>query len=121
MADVLGFLVEEARHAAEAVEKARIRLPDLIVMDLAVPVLRGRQAMHLLASDPATAAVPIWPAVRRRMPCYPTPRTGPRAFSRNRPTLTISWCRFATRSDIVRARLRAARPFSVLLFDHTAL
>ena len=54
-----GFIVEEARHAAEAVEKARIRLPDLIVMDLAVPVPHGRQAIHLLASDPATAAVPI--------------------------------------------------------------
>jgi two-component system, cell cycle response regulator DivK len=54
-----GFIVDEARYAAEAVEKARTRLPDLIVMDLAVPVRHGRQALKVLASDPFTAAVPV--------------------------------------------------------------
>src|SRR5688572_4417601 len=54
-----GFVVEEARYAAEAVEKARTRLPDLIVMDLAVPVRHGPQAIEVLASDPSTAAVPV--------------------------------------------------------------
>ena len=54
-----GFVVEEARYAAEALEKARTRRPDLIVMDLAVPVRHGRQAIEVLASDPFTAAVPV--------------------------------------------------------------
>jgi CheY-like chemotaxis protein len=54
-----GFAVEEARNGAEAVEKARTRPPDLILMDLGMPVLDGREAMRLLASDRATAMVPI--------------------------------------------------------------
>jgi CheY-like chemotaxis protein len=54
-----GFAVEEARNGAEAVEKARSRPPDLILMDLAMPVLDGREAMRLLNSDSATAKVPI--------------------------------------------------------------
>ncbi len=54
-----GFAVEEARNGAEAVAKARSRPPDLILMDLAMPVLDGREAMRLLASDRATADVPV--------------------------------------------------------------
>ena len=54
-----GFAVEEARDGAEAVEKARIRPPDLILMDLAMPVLDGSAAMQLLASNRATAHVPV--------------------------------------------------------------
>lgn len=40
-----GFGVEEARNGAEAVEKARTHLPDLVLMDLAMPVLDGRAAI----------------------------------------------------------------------------
>jgi CheY-like chemotaxis protein len=54
-----GFAVVEARNGAEAVEKARTHPPDLVLMDLAMPVLDGRTAMRLLASDPATADVPM--------------------------------------------------------------
>jgi len=54
-----GFSVEEARNGAEAVEKAKSRPPDLILMDLAMPVLDGREALRLLALDKATAAVPV--------------------------------------------------------------
>ena len=54
-----GFAVEEARNGADAVEKARARPPDLILMDLAMPVLDGRAAMQVLASDPATAHIPV--------------------------------------------------------------
>jgi len=41
------------------VQKASSCPPDLILMDLAMPVLDGREAMQLLASDPATARVPV--------------------------------------------------------------
>jgi CheY-like chemotaxis protein len=54
-----GFAVEEARNGAEAVQKARTRPPDLILMDYAMPVLDGREAMRLLSADPATSKVPI--------------------------------------------------------------
>jgi CheY-like chemotaxis protein len=54
-----GFSVEEACNGAEAVQKARMRPPDLILMDLAMPVLDGSEAMQLLASNRATAHVPV--------------------------------------------------------------
>ena len=54
-----GFAVEEACNGAEAVQKARLRPPDLILMDLAMPVLDGSEAMQLLASNRATAHVPV--------------------------------------------------------------
>jgi CheY-like chemotaxis protein len=54
-----GFTVEEAQNGAEAIQKARSRPPDLILMDLAMPVLNGREAMEVLSSDRATAHVPI--------------------------------------------------------------
>jgi CheY-like chemotaxis protein len=54
-----GFAVEEAQNGAEAVEKARTLSPDLILMDLAMPVLNGRAAMQLLAADPVTAHIPV--------------------------------------------------------------
>jgi hypothetical protein len=54
----LGFAVEDARNGAEAVAKARAR-PGLILMDRAMPILDGRAAMQWLASDPATARIPV--------------------------------------------------------------
>jgi CheY-like chemotaxis protein len=41
------------------VEKARRHPPDLILMDLAMPVLDGLAAKQLLAADPVTAHVPV--------------------------------------------------------------
>src|SRR5262245_46731755 len=54
-----GFSLEEARNGAEAVEKAQAHPPDLILMDLAMPVLDGLTASHRLAADPTTASVPV--------------------------------------------------------------
>jgi DNA-binding response OmpR family regulator len=54
-----GFDVEEASNGAQAVQQARARPPTLILMDLAMPVLDGRAAIHMLALDPATAHIPI--------------------------------------------------------------
>jgi DNA-binding response OmpR family regulator len=54
-----GFAVDEARNGAEAVQKARDHPPDLILMDYAMPVLNGHAALELLASDRATAHVPV--------------------------------------------------------------
>jgi CheY-like chemotaxis protein len=53
------FDVEEASNGAQAVQQARARPPTLILMDLAMPVLDGRAAIHMLALDPATAHIPI--------------------------------------------------------------
>lgn len=54
-----GFNVEEASNGAEAVAKARRDRPDLILMDLWMPVLDGLQATRQIKADPRTAHVPI--------------------------------------------------------------
>jgi CheY-like chemotaxis protein len=49
-----GFRVETARDGRDGIEKARTLLPDLILMDLSLPVVDGWEATRLLKSDPET-------------------------------------------------------------------
>lgn len=51
------FLI--ARNGAEAVESARRYLPDLILLDIVMPVMDGIAAAQALRDDPATATIPI--------------------------------------------------------------
>ena len=53
------FSVVEARDGQEAVRKALVEVPDLIVMDLWMPVVDGVEALKHLRNDPRTAAVPV--------------------------------------------------------------
>ena len=53
------FSVEEARDGQEAVSKALHSVPDLILMDLWMPVLDGVEALTRLKRDPRTADVPV--------------------------------------------------------------
>ena len=53
------FSVDEARDGQEAVRKALVEVPDLIVMDLWMPGVDGLEALTRLRSDPRTAAVPV--------------------------------------------------------------
>jgi CheY-like chemotaxis protein len=54
-----GFEVAEATNGLEAVEAARARQPNLVLMDIGLPVLDGWQASRMLKSDPITAAIPL--------------------------------------------------------------
>ncbi len=56
---IWGFEVDEARDGAEAVQKARCDTPDLVLMDLWMPVLDGFKATAELKRDPATASIPV--------------------------------------------------------------
>ena len=49
-----GFDVQTARDGHEALEKARALMPDLILMDLALPGMDGWEATRVLKRDPAT-------------------------------------------------------------------
>jgi len=54
-----GFEMIAAADGREAVLAARQHRPDLIIMDLDMPVLDGRSAMRQLKSDPHTFKIPI--------------------------------------------------------------
>ena len=54
-----GYAVLGARDGREAVQLAAEHLPDLIVMDLAMPVMDGREALRALKSDARTSTIPV--------------------------------------------------------------
>lgn len=53
------YEVVTARNGAEAVEKARELLPDLIVMDVMMPEMTGIEACRRIRADAETEAIPI--------------------------------------------------------------
>jgi CheY-like chemotaxis protein len=55
----LGVTLHEAVDGEQGVNMARRELPDLILMDLSLPVLDGWQATARLKADPATRHIPI--------------------------------------------------------------
>jgi CheY-like chemotaxis protein len=54
-----GYHVLEATDGAEAVAKAKELAPDLVVMDLSLPVMDGWEATRRLKGDPTTRHIPI--------------------------------------------------------------
>ncbi len=54
-----GFQVETARNGAEAVEKAQEASPDIILMDLSLPVMDGWEATRLIKQDSRTRDIPV--------------------------------------------------------------
>jgi chemotaxis signal transduction protein len=48
-----------ARNGQQALSLARTGRPDLIVMDLSMPLMPGDEAIHALHLDPSTAAIPV--------------------------------------------------------------
>ena len=54
-----GFEVVVAPDGAQGVEAARQHRPDLVLMDLGLPVLDGWEASRRLKQAPETSAIPI--------------------------------------------------------------
>ena len=54
-----GYLVLEAGNGGAAIDLAREHHPDLITMDVLMPVLDGYDAIKLIKGDPATKDIPI--------------------------------------------------------------
>ena len=54
-----GYRTLGARNGREAVDLAFEHLPDLVVMDLAMPVMDGREATRILKADERTSHVPV--------------------------------------------------------------
>ncbi len=54
-----GFTVELAQDGQQGVDKARELKPDVILLDMNLPVKDGWTAARELRADPATASIPI--------------------------------------------------------------
>jgi len=54
-----GYELVTATDGAQAVLKAQTEAPDVILMDLGLPVLDGWEATRLLKADPDTQTIPI--------------------------------------------------------------
>ncbi len=54
-----GFEVVEAHHGAVALERVKEEEPDLVVTDLMMPVMNGRELIGRLRADAKTAGIPI--------------------------------------------------------------
>ncbi len=63
-----GYDLIEAENGQEAVNLARKRKPDLILMDIQMPVMDGIEAMKTLKGDDDTAIIPIWALTSLGMP-----------------------------------------------------
>jgi two-component system, cell cycle response regulator DivK len=55
----VGYSVLQAWDGERGVRMAREHAPDLILMDLTMPVVDGLEATRMLKADPATAGIPI--------------------------------------------------------------
>lgn len=54
-----GYTLAIAADGGVGVELAKSGAPDLILMDMSLPVIDGWEATRLLKADPATKAIPI--------------------------------------------------------------
>lgn len=71
MKDILelkGCRVMTAGNGREAVDKARQIVPDLILMDMQMPVMDGFEAVELLKADERTRRISVWALTSYVMP-----------------------------------------------------
>jgi len=54
-----GYQVDEARDGAEGLARVGAGRPDLIVLDLVMPVMNGQQFLARLRADAATRDIPV--------------------------------------------------------------
>lgn len=54
-----GYRVIEGRNGEDGIRMARETIPDLILMDISIPVIDGWEATRILKSDSSTSHIPI--------------------------------------------------------------
>jgi CheY-like chemotaxis protein len=54
-----GYATSSAADGEEALRMARERLPDLILLDMLLPKMSGRDVLVALKKDPLTKAIPV--------------------------------------------------------------
>jgi CheY-like chemotaxis protein len=73
-----GYDVVEAANGVEAVERALEMSPDIILMDLSLPLMDGWEATRRLKADARTAGIPVVALTGASLPETPegVPETG---------------------------------------------
>jgi CheY-like chemotaxis protein len=77
LSDVLlldGYTTQTAANGLEAIEQISKRVPDLITLDLAMPVLDGHGVLRRLAGDPRMSAIPVVVVSAYSSDLQPTPQ-----------------------------------------------
>ena len=54
-----GYVTETAMDGRQALEKAKSKSPDLILLDLMLPEIDGLEVCKLIKKDPKTASIPV--------------------------------------------------------------
>ncbi len=54
-----GFQVAQAEHGRDALESMKVQVPDLILLDLMMPVMNGFEFMKALRGDPKSREIPV--------------------------------------------------------------
>jgi two-component system cell cycle response regulator DivK len=54
-----GFVVQVAEDGEKAVQMATANIPDLILMDMSLPLIDGWEATRRLKAAPATSGIPV--------------------------------------------------------------
>ena len=63
-----GFKIVMAVDGAEGVAMSKTESPDLILMDMSLPIMNGWEATRAIRADEATAAIPVIALTAHSMP-----------------------------------------------------
>jgi CheY-like chemotaxis protein len=63
-----GFEVVVAVDGAEGVAKSKTELPDIVLMDMSLPVMNGWEATRAIKADATTSSVPVIALTAHSMP-----------------------------------------------------
>ena len=59
LAQGLGARTEVAHNGKEALEKIRVRKPDLVLLDLIMPIMSGEEVLAVMETDPELQDIPV--------------------------------------------------------------
>jgi diguanylate cyclase (GGDEF)-like protein len=108
-----GYIVLEATNGVQAVDVARLHRPDLIVLDLELPLLSGQQVAQVLREDPDTKAIPLIYVSGYTRLLEQAPLDVEMVPKTAAPTALLD----AIQRTIAAGRLRAEQPPSLLIVD----